>query len=173
MYVEALWIANWKKVLVYTSFNLFQFVLLCLTILFNLQSQTLIWVNAVYSMLFLLLEFRQMINHKLDYLTEPYNYFDIGGNVLIVITAINRRNHGPQFFELESHKNILIVGLLLIGLRSYTQLRIFTPYRTLIELIKQTLIDITPFSTILIMITALTAIVKGLQFVGKDTSNIS
>lgn len=69
-------------------------------------------------------------------------------------------------------KDIIIVGLIGVGLRAYSQLRIFQAYRVLIELIKQTIFDITAFMSIIFFIIFLMAIIMGLQMTIFDPSDI-
>lgn len=69
----------------------------------------------------------------------------------------------------------LTLGLLLLGLRALTQLRIFTAYRVLIELIRHVLGDMIPYATIIIMIIILTSVCYGVSHISgnKDFDIVS
>lgn len=87
-------------------------------------------ISAVISSCFILNETRQLVVDKLDYFKEPFNYFDIGGNVCIIVSAINLQgDKGSDFYADKTQSRYLILGFMLIGLRAVTALRIFEKYR--------------------------------------------
>lgn len=136
MYVQALWDAHQKTIIFYSCLNISQFILLAVTCILYPFSTFMFDINAGYSCVMLLLELRQLCMHGREYLGDAYNYLDIISNTFIIMTAYNLRKNGPELYESLFNKMLLTLGLMLLGLRALTQLRIFTAYRVLIELIK-------------------------------------
>lgn len=56
------------------------------------------------------------------------------------------------------------MGIILVGLRACSSLRIFEPFRVQIQLFKQVFIDIIWFMSILVMLVVLMAIVYGVEY---------
>lgn len=108
----------------------------------------------------------------LSYFKEAFNYLDISGNVFMIWSMFNLINDGENEFYF-NHKNnrILILGILLVGLRAYSNLRIFENYRVQIQLFKQIMVDIFWFMSILMMLILLMAIVFGVENVAKVDKN--
>lgn len=83
---------------------------------------------------------------------NAYNYLDIFGNGFIIKTTMDLYVKGAQVYSSHWSKFYLIVGLLVLGLRALSQLRMFTKFSVLIELIKQTLLDMVYFIAIISVI---------------------
>lgn len=99
------------------------------------------------------------------YFSEPFNYLDISGYVLIIVSAVDLSlSDGEEFYEDRKNLRILVVGLLLAGLRALSSLHIFAPYRVQIQLFKQVFVDIMWFMSIVLMLIVLMAIIYGLEY---------
>lgn len=166
MYVQALWEQNWSLIRFYSMMNILQFVLLSFTIVFAPMDYYMLAADAIFSSVMLALEFRQMKAQGWKaYFSDPYNYLDLFSNISIVMTGINRVRLGKDLYRSDLRKLMLIIGVMLLGLRAMSQLRIFKSFRILIELIKQVILDMSYFLAILFIIIFLMSIVQGLYFV--------
>ena len=110
--------------------NIFQFLVIALTVCLAPTSETMFRFNAVVSGLLILNESRQVICDGISYYTEPFNYLDIAGNVFIIMSAIKLdKKPGDEFYNDHKYSRYLILGILLVGLKAYSNLRIFESYR--------------------------------------------
>lgn len=158
----------------YNMINIVQFLLIAFTVMFFPESQTFFNINAFFSGAMILNESRQVLTDGFSYFSEAFNYLDITGNVFIIISAFNLSAKPGEKFYKDTHCNRdLIIGILLVGLRAYSNLRIFENYRVQIQLFKQIFVDIFWFMSILMMLVFLMAIVFGIQFSTKDTEGNS
>lgn len=121
----------------------------------------------------LLLECRQVKSQGVkEYFGHAYNYLDIVANTFIIMTAYNRERCGEDLYKSDNRKMILTIGILLSGLRAITLLRIFKNFRVLIELIKSTIMDMSSFLFIMLLIIVLMAVVTGLKHIdGLEDQN--
>lgn len=173
MYIQALWEWNWYAVKIFSLFNACQFFLLAFTIIFFPFHKNLLYANAIFSIIMILLECRQVKSQGIkEYFGHAYNYLDIVANAFIITTAYNRHRCGEDLYKSDNRKMILTIGILLSGLRALTLLRIFKNFRVLIELIKSTIIDMSSFLFIIVLIIVLMAIVTGLKHLdGTEDQN--
>lgn len=104
-----------------------------------------------------------MIHDGLSYFTQYQNFLDLFGNSLVVLIGVCRQIYGEELYFTDARKNFMIGAMICIGLRAYSQLRIFKPYRVLIELIAHTLFDMVSFTSILLLIIFLMAMIAGIQ----------
>lgn len=89
--------------------------------------------DAIFSTVMLSLEFRQMKAQGWKaYFSDPYNYLDLFSNISIIATGINRVRLGNDLYRSDLRKLMLIIGVMLLGLRAMTQMRIFKSFRILI-----------------------------------------
>ena len=164
MFIEALWNFNWNLILMYGMLTVWQFLILAFTVIFQPTNKTLLMINAIISSCFILNESRQLVVDKLDYFKEPFNYMDIGGNICIIVSAISiQSDKGYEFYADKSLSRYLILGVMLIGLRAVSALRIFEQYRVQIQLFKQVFVDFIWFMSLLMMLVVILAIVFGIQ----------
>jgi len=84
MYVDYLWDTNWKTICFYSFLIISQYALLTLTVLFAHENNVAWGVNATFSTLMLLLEFRQIISNGCEYFSDPFNYLDLVGNSFVI-----------------------------------------------------------------------------------------
>lgn len=103
-------------------------------------------------MILILLEFKQIwVVGKEKYFNDIYNYLDLIGFGSSIYFGALHMLHGIHVY-ISNTKLFLIIALITLGLRAITQLRIFTSFRDLIELIRQTQVDMVPFLVILFLI---------------------
>lgn len=84
MYVDYLWDNNWNTILFYSLLNISQYMLLTLTVIFASDNNVAWAVNAIFSTVMLLLEFRQICSNGCEYLSDPFNYLDLLGNSFVI-----------------------------------------------------------------------------------------
>lgn len=83
-------------------------------------------INGLISAFFITNEIRQSFIEGCDYWKDIFNYFDISGNICIIISAIHISTFKyDHFYANKSESRILIIGLMIVGLRAVTSLRIF------------------------------------------------
>ena len=99
-----------------------------------------------------------------QYFSEVFNYLDLVGQVLIIVSATDLSlSNGEDFYESPKNIRILVLGILLAGLRALSSLYIFKPFRVQITLFKQVFSDIGWFMSIVLMLILLSAIVFGVE----------
>jgi len=122
-------------------------------------------INAVVSCLLILNESRQICYEGIEYFYEPFNWLDIAGNIFMIISAVNlSESPGNAFYEDTLCKRYLILGILLVGLRAVSNLRIFESYRVQIQIFKTIFVDIFWFMSLLMILIILSAIIFGIEF---------
>lgn len=90
---------------------------------------------------------------------------DISGNIFMIISAVYlSQKPGDAFYEDTLCKRYLILGILLIGLRAVSNLRIFESYRVQIQIFKQIFVDIFWFMSLLMILIILMAIIFGIEY---------
>lgn len=146
--------------------NILQFMTLAGTIVLAPTSKLMFDINGSISACIILNELRQVCNEGiLNYFGEFFNWFDIIGNSFIIVTAVLLRStQGDEFYKDEFKNRFLILGIMFLGLRACSSLRIFESYRVQIQLFKQVFVDIFWFMSILIMLIILMAIIHGVEF---------
>ena len=164
LYVEALWSFNWRMVFIYSMLNIVQFLTLTGTVVLAPTSKLMFEINASISAAIILNELRQVCIEGITYFSEFFNWFDIVGNAFIITSAVLLNNtQGDEFYRDEFKNRFLILGIMLVGLRACSSLRIFESYRVQIQLFKQVFVDIFWFMSILIMLIILMAIIHGVE----------
>lgn len=173
LYIDALWDFNWKTVLHYNLIQIVQFGVLILTVCLLPVSELMFTINAVVALLLILNESRQICKEGTEYFSEPFNYLDLSGNIFVIISIINlKRVPGEAFYDDSSCKRCLIGAVLLVGLRAYSNLRIFESYRVQIQVFKQIFVDIVVFMSILMMLNLLMAVVYGIEFANHKEDGV-
>lgn len=90
---------------------------------------------------------------------------DISGNIFMIISAVYlSQKPGDAFYEDTLCKRFLILGILLIGLRAVSNLRIFESYRVQIQIFKQIFVDIFWFMSLLMILIMMMAIIFGIEY---------
>lgn len=79
MYVEALWQLNLWKIWLHGIFNIFTFLALTMSVIFDSQSKDWIYVSIKLSLLMLTLEINQMREHGWKYFKNAWNILDLIG----------------------------------------------------------------------------------------------
>ena len=165
LYIEALWEFNWNTILAYNIVNIIAFLILsCSVVMFPTLNEMFL-INAGIAGLFLINEFRQLMREGFtQYFSEVFNYLDLVGQVLIIVSATDLSlSNGEDFYESPKNIRILVLGILLAGLRALSSLYIFKPFRVQITLFKQVFSDIGWFMSIVLMLILLSAIVFGVE----------
>lgn len=151
MYVKALWHKYFYQVAAYCWLNTLPFVFLTISAIFAPVStawrNTSIITNSV-------MIFQELYQIKVDgalYFQSLWQWLDIFGLVSYVIYQVEHFNKGIEAYNDEFTRVCLIIAMITFGLRTITQLRVFVDLCALIELIKQTLLDLIPFLTILFL----------------------
>lgn len=152
MYLDALWDKYRKVVLVYSTINILQFIFLALTIIFDPYSEEMMAINSIWSLVMLLLELRQLAKKGSSYLRDPYNYLDNIGNISVIVMYFKLKAFGSHTYESDLRKTLMICGLLTLGLRAVSQLRMFNKFRVLIHLITETFGDMYYFGSVIALI---------------------
>ena len=80
----------------------------------------LMLLNALISMVQIVIEIKQIKSDGWTYLSQVYNYLDLGGNIAVVLTGFNYVAYGSEFFMSENRKAILIFAIIGLGLRALT-----------------------------------------------------
>lgn len=152
MYVDALWRDNILLVYLYTHTNSFQFLLLACYIVFELDSLAFTIMVHAMAALSLLVEVRELSLKGERYFAQVWNWLDILGNISIFAHCCLVESEGVIVFEVPLTRQNLMIGTFLSGFRASTSLRIFHNYRIFIELLRQTLFDMTTFLSLLFYI---------------------
>ena len=76
--------------------------------------------NALVSIVQIVIEIKQIKSDGWNYLSQVYNYLDLGGNIAVVLTGYNYFAYGSEFFKSETRKGILIFAIIGLGLRALT-----------------------------------------------------
>lgn len=131
LYIEALWEFNWNTILAYNILNIIAFLILSCSVVMFPTFNAMFLMNAGISALFILNEFRQFTREGYKkYFSEVFNYLDLVGQVLIIVSAIDLSlSNGEDFYESQKNIRILVIGIALAGLRALSSLYIFAPFR--------------------------------------------
>ena len=107
------------------------------------------------------------------YISEPFNWLDLFGNISIMMSAhfIVTSKQSNEFYENGSKARYLICGMMIIGLRAVTSLRIFEQYRVQIQLFKQVFKDFIWFMSLLMLLVVLMSIAYGIESVKNTDDN--
>ena len=115
-----MWELNFKWIQAISSLSIAQFLIVMIDVLVFPKNLYLMLFNAIVSMVQIVIEVKQIKNDGWEYLSQVYNYLDLGGNIAIVLTAFNYAAYGDEFFKSESRKAILIFAIIGLGLRALT-----------------------------------------------------
>lgn len=107
-------------------------------------------------------EVYEMTQKGKEYWKEVWNYLDLSGYILSIVflVGIEVCQDTNIFYKKTWVQFVLMISLISLGLRAITQLGYFTWFRSLIELIKQTLFDMIPFLSLLALVVILMTIVN-------------
>lgn len=155
MYVQFLWEKYYSWVFLYSKISSIQFITLSLHLVFHFSSPHYAVCMIIFTLAALSVEARQMMLESLDYLCSVWNWLDFFGNTIIIRHYVDHLNHigydtkGIKFFKSDWDKEIMLIGIALIGLRAASNLRIYKRFRVQIELLKMSIYDMIPFLCIL------------------------
>ena len=152
LYINALWLDNWWIICFLYMCHIFLFLMLAGSLIFRTLESKFLEVNATFSLIKLLIEIIKMYSGGKKYFCRPWSYVDVLGNLAIVITGYFRKKHGIMLYNSPLRKGLIVFGLICIGFKAVSTLRIFKFFRGLIENIISVLIDVIPFTLILILI---------------------
>lgn len=85
------------------------------------------------------------------------------GNLFVIIMYINLVRLKEDTYHSQVRKLLLIIGLLSLGLRALSQLRMFSKFRALIHLITQTIEDMFYFGSVIFIIIFLISVVNSVD----------
>ena len=93
------------------------------------------FTNLILTTAFIGLEYQQFRVIGVEYFKNPYNYLDFIGYGSGLYFGLMHQIYGVMVYK-DITKNALIIAQIAFGLRTISQLRIFDPFRSLIELIR-------------------------------------
>lgn len=146
---EALWQQNKGAIFRYSLLFLVHYLAVTVYICFGLGNEVLALIVGGLSVIMLLFEVRQMKNDPF-YFREFWNWMDLMGNLTILGHVAETAQLGTGSLKSGPSKVLLIIGTSSVCIRAVFQLRQFTNFRVLLEMLRSTISDMVYFLALLL-----------------------
>lgn len=171
--VESMWQKYRTTVLAYSMFQASHFALLAAYIIYGMASEIFSVIIGVASVVMIVIEAKQFVQEGLEYFANIWNCLDLTGNTFVIWHVYLTVFGGKKIWEQDKEKLILMTGICSIGLRAVSQMRIFKPYRVLIEMFRSTIMDMRYFMVILMYMIFLFTLLLEVLAVNKESDLVA